>query len=60
MTPGGSPVWVDVWLQDLPTPICPLRTCGSAPWTPRVALKAGNLAGAAVWSFQPSVSQLYF
>ncbi|CAI9152577.1 unnamed protein product [Rangifer tarandus platyrhynchus] len=46
MTPGGSQVWVDVRLQGLPTPSSPLRT-------PRVALKAGNLAGAAVWPFQP-------
>lgn len=60
MTPGGSQVWVDVRLQGLPTPSRLLRTRGSAPWTPRVALKAGTLAGAAVWPFQPSVSQSYF
>lgn len=43
-------VRVDVRLQGLPTPSGPLRT-------PREALKARNLAGAAVWPFQPRVSQ---
>lgn len=53
MTPGGSQVWVDVRLQGLPTPSGPLRT-------PREVLKAGSLAEAAVWPFQPRVSQAYF